>query len=90
MRVPRTDRRLFGRVRRSRWVAKGGVLSAAKLATPEGAENASQQVRVCAAGTLAGREFACGHVCFLNRIGVWTHLCPCWDDTDDSDPKGCM
>jgi hypothetical protein len=43
---------------------------------------------VCAAGTLAGREFACGHVCFLNRFGVWTHLCPCWDDTDDSDPEG--
>ena len=28
--------------------------------TPEGAENASQQVRGCAAGTLTGRESACG------------------------------
>ena len=27
---------------------------------PEGAENASQQVRGCAAGTLTGRESACG------------------------------
>ena len=29
------------------------------LATPEGADNASQQVRGCAAGTLTGREPAC-------------------------------
>ncbi len=36
----------------------------------EGAENASQQVRGCAAGTLTGRESAC--CCHRSRLGTFT------------------
>jgi len=34
--------------------------SVARNFWPEGAENASQQVKGCAAGTLTGRAFVCG------------------------------